>query len=75
MSLLGAASVTDSAAVPCIARDSSCLGSLAAVAMRPREERGERREERRGDTSQGGRDGHERGLKEGRQQVGRGGSM
>jgi hypothetical protein len=41
--LLGAASVTDSAAVPCIARDSSCLSSLAAVATRPREERGERR--------------------------------
>jgi hypothetical protein len=28
--LLGAASVTDSAAVPCIARDSCCLSSLAA---------------------------------------------
>jgi hypothetical protein len=33
------------------------------------------REERRGDTSHGRRDGHEKGLKEGRQQVGRGGSM
>jgi hypothetical protein len=37
--LLGAASVTDSAVVPCIARDNSCLSSLVAVPTIPREER------------------------------------